>query len=118
MVYDEIVTDEPHDELARWIKLRRNGGFCVAATEAVQNSFTKIADHVTARYEGPFAAEFLRVADPWVIAHAMESKGAVITFETTNLGAKRVKIPNVCADLNVARMNLYDMLEKLGVKFR
>jgi hypothetical protein len=117
MVYDEIVADEPKDDLARWIKLRRNNGFCVPASEAVQTSFAQIADHVMNKYEGPFAAEFLRVADPWVIAHAMESNGTVITFETTSFGAKRVKIPNVCADLNVARMNLYDMLQSLGIKF-
>jgi hypothetical protein len=116
-VYDEIVKDGPSDELAQRLKNRRNKGFCVFPDRQVQEAYRKVADHVQANYESPFAAEFLSVADPWVIAYAMEGKGVVVTFESRSPGAKRVKIPNVCAALNVRFMNLYDMLQALGISF-
>ncbi len=117
MVYEEIVGDAPKDELAKWLKLRKSDGFCVSPSKQVQASFKKVADHVVANYSTPFSFEFLKVADPWIIAHAMESKGVVVTSEVKSLGTGRVKIPNVCADLDVPRMNLYAMIRALGIKF-
>jgi hypothetical protein len=117
MVYEEIVGDAPKDELAKWLKLRKSDGFCVSPSKQVQASFQKLADHVVANYAPPYSFEFLKVADPWIIAHAMESKGVVVTFEVKSLGTGRVKIPNICADLDVPRMNLYAMMKALGIKF-
>src|SRR6266705_7147156 len=109
MVYDEIVRNGPDDELARWLKNRRANGFCVTPSRAVQQAYTTVADHVQTTYESHHAAEFLHVADPWVIAHASENKGVVVTLENRQPGAKRVKIPNVCAALSVPFMSPYDM---------
>lgn len=116
LVYEEIVGDDPKDQLARWLKLRKADGFCVSPSKEVQASFNKIADHVAQKYAAPYSFEFLKVADPWLIAHAMQSNGVVVTFESKSLGAGRVKIPNVCADLDVPRMNLYAMMKALGIK--
>ena len=79
--------------------------------------FKNLADHVVANYGPPYSFEFLSVADPWLIAHAMESNGVVVTFEVKNLGSGRVKIPNICTDLNVPRVNLYAMMKALEIKF-
>jgi hypothetical protein len=116
MVYEEIVGDAPRDDLAKWLKLRKADGFCVNPSKEVQTSFQKVADHVVSKFDSPYSFEFLKVADPWIIAHALESKGVVVTFEAKSLGAGRVKIPNVCADLGVPRMNLYAMIRALGIK--
>jgi hypothetical protein len=118
MVYDEIVGDGPKDHLAQWLKLRKSQGFCVGANKEVQTCLKQVADHVIANYGTPYASEFLRVADPWLVAHAMECKGVVVTFETKSLGPGRVKIPNVCCDLHVPSISLYKMLSDLGIRFK
>jgi hypothetical protein len=117
MVYDEVVRNGPDDQLAKWLKLRRGNGFCVTSSESVQQVFNRIADHVQSSFESHHAFDFLSVADPWVVAHAMESNGVVVTFENLQPGAKRVKIPNVCKSLGVRFMNLYDLLQTLRIKF-
>jgi hypothetical protein len=118
MVYDEIVKDGPDDELAKWIKSRRAEGFCVTPDQSVQVQLRKIADHVQAHYRTHQAAKFLSDADPWVIAHALASNGIVVTFETFQPDAKKVKMPNVCNAMGVPFKNLYDMMQELGMTFR
>ncbi len=115
MVYDEIVTNGNDDDLAKWIKARKADGFCIPASKTVQNAMTKVSDHVIGAYPLHHAHEFLRVADPWIIAHALDGKGAVVTFEARKPG--RVRIPVVCKALGVPAMSLYDMLENLEIKF-
>jgi hypothetical protein len=118
MVYDEIVNNgHPEDDLTKWVKVRRTSGLFVPATPSVQKKFTTVADHINANYEQHHAVAFLAVADPWLIAHASESNGVVVTFESRQLGAKKVKIPNACAELNIPFINPYDMLEQLKITF-
>jgi hypothetical protein len=117
MVYEEIVKAGHEDELAKWVRVRRTSGMFVKASKEVQVKFQTIADHVVQHYEGYHVAEFLSVADPWLIAHAMEGHGTVVTFENRQPGARRVKIPNVCAALDVPFLNPYDMLQALNIKF-
>jgi Domain of unknown function (DUF4411) len=119
MVYEEIVSNlEGTDALVKWTRNRRQSGFFVASTSAaVQMEVRRIANHVIAHHPQRHAAEFLRGADPWLIAHAIESKGIVVTFETHQVGALRVKIPNVCDVFGVKCSNPYDMLENLKAEF-
>lgn len=117
MVYEEIVKDDREDEVSRWLKQRRLNGLCVTPSRSVQINFRVIADHVHSRYRLHQAAKFLAGADPWVIAHASDDNGAVVTFETYQANSQRVKIPNVCNDHGVQWMNLYDMIEELGISF-
>lgn len=107
MVYDEIVNDGPNDDLANWMKTHRTNGFCVTPDQSTQGALTSIADFVQATYGIHQAAKFLSDADPWVIAHALASDGIVVTFETLQPGAKKVKIPNVCKAMGVCFKNLY-----------
>lgn len=119
MVYDELIdNEEPRDELALWIKNRRQSGLFVAATHPVQVVMRTVADHVSGKYQQHHAAEFLRGADPWLVAHALHSKGVVVTHESDRkLNAKKVRIPNICAELRVPCINTYEMLDKLGAEF-
>lgn len=117
LVYDEIVRNVPDDELAKWLRVRRTQGFCITPGRSVQQSFQRVADHVQGKYSRHHAAVFLQVADPWVVAHALDDKGAVVTFESKQPNAKKVKIPNVCEALGVRYVDLYDMLEELQIRF-
>lgn len=59
------------------------------------------------------------LADPWVIAHAMNEKACVVTKEekVTAVNAKRIKIPNVCDNMKVRCINDFQLVEELGIHF-
>jgi len=54
-------------------------------------------------------------ADPFVIAKASVSGGAVVTLEKFKRNA--AKIPNICKDLEIDCMNLEDFMNSEGWKF-
>ena len=57
-------------------------------------------------------------ADPWVIAHAMATGGAVVTHEQKNPAiSNKVKIPNVCGHFGVRYIDVYLMLRERGVSW-
>jgi hypothetical protein len=121
MVYDEIVKGEtPTDELAQWIKSRRQSGLFVPPDRHVQEAEMRtVADYVQSKYEQYHVADFLGGADPWLIAHALNTGGVVVTHESRrHPNAKKVRIPDVCAALHVRCNNVFDMLETLGADFR
>ena len=115
MVYDELT--DGTDLLAQWCKRRRKG-LSVAATKEVQKCYGDIANHVCGNYSAAKAHEFLRGADGWVIAHAMDmgTSGIVVTQESTRHRQAKVKVPTVCTALSVKCINTYDMLEVLDFR--
>ncbi len=116
MVYDEWTAGS--DDLANWVKDRRNNGLCVEPTESVQSKFRVIADYVNRTYEQPQAQRFLEGADPWVIAQAKEDDATVVTHEKfVGPDSSRVKIPNICRQFNVDWCDLYSMLRALRARF-
>jgi hypothetical protein len=122
LVYDEIVTNETAtDELAKWVKARRRSGLFVPPGRDVQTAMGTVADYVQANCESHHAADFLRGADPWLIAHALHTDGIVVTHESkrpTGVRKGRIRIPQVGGALGVRCINMYDMLEALGADFR
>ena len=120
MVYQEIVNnEEPLDDLATWIKARRQSGLFVEANADVQKAMNVVADYVMEKYEQQHAGHFLSGADPWLIAHAIQSKGVVVTHESTkHPQAKAARIPDVCDALNVPCIDTYELLERLKADFK
>ncbi|MGI8553865.1 MAG: DUF4411 family protein [Dehalococcoidia bacterium] len=116
LVYQELTYDND-DELSTWVKQRRNLLF-LEPDEAVQTTFSRIADYVKHRYDEANAAKFLGGADPWVIAHAGTHGGTVVTMEArVPSNSLKVKIPNVCDQFRVPSVGLYDMLRNLRASF-
>ena len=123
-VYEELTTEFHDDELAAWARERKDTHF-VEPDDAVQASFTRIADYVLAIYAQAFAHPFLDGADPWLVAYAMTHGGRVVTLETmanlpnpdrqTGRINARVKIPNICSQFGVQPASLPQMLRELGV---
>jgi hypothetical protein len=113
-VYDEIVAG--NDPLADWFAQREEKGLSIIASEVVCRNYTRIADHVTTSHSAHQAAEFLRGGDGWVIAHAMEEKGIVVTQESVRSVKAKVKVPAVCEHFGVVCRNTYEMLEALDFK--
>jgi predicted transport protein len=116
MSFQEIT--DGNDELAKWCKERRNiGYFCVKSSHRdVQSRYEVIAEHVAKKYKPHQVAEFLKGADGWVIAHALESHGYVVTDENRRYPSK-VKIPIVAKDIGGTWKTLFDMCKELNASF-
>lgn len=107
-----------NDELAKWCKERKAlGFFCVRPDRKVQERFGTIADYVCGKYKQHQAAEFLRGADGWVIAHALETQGFVVTEENLHHNKSKIKIPTVAKALHAPWKTTFDMCRDLGAKF-
>jgi hypothetical protein len=118
-VYQEVAENEKHeDELAKWVKHRREKGLCVAPSKAVQGRVQEITEHVFAKYIFVEAWDFSKGADPWVIAHALEDQGIVVTKESDlHPNAQKARIPDVCDHFGVKCVNTLEMLKQLKAKF-
>jgi len=113
----EEITDG-NDELARWCKTRKTiGYFCVKSGKPIQEHYGTIADYVNQTYKPHQVAEFLKGADGWVIAHALETQGFVVTEENVKHNKSKIKIPLVCKALSVSWKSTVDMCKELGAKF-
>lgn len=116
MVYRELVFG--NDQLAKWVSSRKQNGLCVKASRSVQNRMNQVADFVYTHYKPHQSADFLRGADPWLIAHALDCIGIVVTQESDRQPeAQKARIPDVCAGFSVGCINIYEMLNRLGAKF-
>lgn len=118
LVYDELV--KGNDELAAWIKERKASGWFLPVDDIeTQQNFRQIANWIVGRqYTQAAQAAFLGGADPWLIAKAMTLGGTVVTQETFDeKSKKRVKIPNVCREVNVPYINTFDLLRRTGARF-
>jgi hypothetical protein len=114
-VSDEIAAGS--DELTVWAK--QNGSDLFRATDAsVATKFGTVSAWVTTQQYEPAAINtFLQVADFYLIAHALAGRHTVVTHEVPANSTKRVKIPNVCAGLNLHFMTPYEMLRIEKARF-
>jgi hypothetical protein len=111
MVYDELI--DGNDDLAGWFKQRREKGLCHHANETVQQQYGSVANYVATKFKPHQAAEFLIGADGWLIAHAMNGDGVVVTQESDRSHKSKIKIPTICKVFGVRCMNTYQMLAAL-----
>lgn len=115
MVYEEVIRSE--DDLSKWIK---NGKLPVRkidekVTECLKEIYSKdpihkhLVDNIKQR----------SLADPWIIAHAINEEATVVTQENkeTAINSKRIKIPNVCDNMGVRWINDFQMIEELEIQF-
>ena len=116
MVYYELV--DGNDELAEWIKERKDSKIFVKPNDIVQSNNGKIANYVNEEYPSYQSKVFLEKADSWVIAQAMSDDSVVVTFEVlVPEVSNKVKIPNICNVFNVQYIEPYEMMRKCKVQF-
>lgn len=114
-VCDEITRTE--DDLASWLKASAipiqqiDGGVtkCLSLIYSANPSHKFLVDNTRQR----------SLADPWVIAHALNSNACVVTKENleTAVNSKRIKIPNVCQNMGIRWINDFDFIKELNIKF-
>lgn len=117
-VYDELADKE--DELAEWIKRRRDSGFFLEVNDsATQQCYIDIVTRVQAAdYTEAAKSDFFKGADPWLIAKAKVLNASVVTHEGYNPDAKRkVYIPNICRQFSVSYQDTFSLLRKLSASF-
>jgi len=128
-VYEEIAVNKdktkPSDDLQKWIEMLVVHKKSIKTAEIV-SAYQEIVNYIND--SGKYSDSAKRVwfelnhADPWLVATAKAEKHKIITFEVKR-GARpkgqgwgRVQIPNVCEDLEIECLNLFDVLRELGFK--
>jgi len=114
-VYKEIIRTD--DDLSKWLKSSNIP--IEKITESVVANWKRILD---ADPEHQKLVDNIRgrsLADPWVIAHAMDKKATVVTKEIkeTALNSKRIRIPNVCDNVGVRWIDDFKFIDELNIKF-
>ena len=115
-VYSEL--EDGDDELASWVRERRESGLFAEPDTIVQQRFREIAEYVESTYPRHESQEFLAKADPWIVAHGKAEGSVAVTHEIlVPANSSRVKIPNVCVHFGVEYINPYVMLRELNARF-
>ena len=115
MVSEEILRTD--DDLSQWLKtsnipirkIDENVTNCLKSIYSANPIHKFLVDNTKAR----------SLADPWVIAHAINEGAIVVTKEekVTAINSKRIKIPNVCENMDNEWMNDFKMVRELNIKF-
>lgn len=114
-VYEEITRTE--DDLSKWLKvskipIRKTSESVIKCLQSIYASnplHINLVDNVKGR----------SLADPWVIAHALDESATVVTKEEkiTAINSLKVKIPNVCDNMDVRWMDDFEFVAELDIRF-
>lgn len=114
-VFDEIAKSD--DDLLDWLKSSRIPVLKVdgSVTSQLQRIYQTNEKH-------KFLVDNTKqrsLADPWVIAHALNENAIVVTKEekVTAMNSNRIKIPNVCDNMGVPWMNDFQLVKELNIRF-
>lgn len=114
-VADEIAAGA--DELTGWAQQHAADLFRPTGATVVAQFGTVSTWAMGQQYEPAAINTFLQVADFYLIAHALAGNHTVVTHELPSNSTKHIKIPNVCAGLNVRFMTPYAMLRAERARF-
>lgn len=116
-VKDELTNG--NDDLAQWAK-DHSHLFIPNDDELTQQSYIQVVQYVMSLQGIKTGAqdEFLRGADPWLIAKAIVTRATIVTHEKLDRNIKRkILIPNVCENFGVKYIDTFDLLHDLEAKF-
>ncbi len=114
-VGDEL--EAGNDDLAQWAK-ERGPAFFLPPDAQIGPAFRQVSDWVNGQgYEQAAIATFMRVADYYLVAHALAHGLTVVTHELPSSTKKKVKIPNACIGMGIEHMTPYEMLRREGARF-
>ena len=113
-VYDELGEAGDGDPLKNWA--RANKQHFVAPDSRVVACYQRVIAWAKNNYDSPAVVEFQRVADSWIVAHALAHGWVVVTHEKSAPRSKRrIKIPDACVALGVECLNPFMMLRNRGM---
>jgi len=109
-----------NDDLTKWASSEFHQAFASTDDQDVIASYGGIIQWVTSQpqFLDAAKAEFANGADGWLVAYAKARGRVVVTQEVPNPEVRRkVPIPNVCQAFNVAFVDTFEMLRRLGVRW-
>ena len=113
-VYDELGEAGDGDPLKDWA--RANKQHFVAPDSRVVACYQRVIAWAKNNYDSPAVVEFQRVADSWIVAHALAHGWVVVTHEKSAPRSKgRIKNPDAGAALGVECLNPFMMLRDRGM---
>ena len=113
-VYDELGEAGDGDPLKDWA--RANKQHFVTPDSRVVACYQRVIAWAKNNYDSPAVIEFQRVADSWIVAHALANGWVVVTHEKSAPRSKRrIKIPDACAALGVECLTPFMMLRDMGM---
>lgn len=125
MVKSEL--ENGNDSLPEWVN-NQNFEICSHISPRVINNYSNVMNYIQTCgfYNDKGLASWARneVADPWLVAAAMEYGYIIVTFErgdrnlTTRNKVGKVKIPDVASHFNVICIDLYDMMRRLKMNIQ
>ena len=118
LVFDEL--KDGKDELATWVKKRRQSLFYLASSSKSVAGYVDSLGAWAERegYQEHVIEEFMSGADPFLAGVAAEGGLTVVTLEKPARGRKsKVKLPDACDHLGVEWEDTFGMLRNLGARF-
>ncbi|MFC1743116.1 DUF4411 family protein [Candidatus Riflebacteria bacterium] len=109
-VFKEI--EKKDDDLKAWLKKRPQ--IFRDIDEEVQRNLINILKQYPRLID---SKKNRSMADPFVIAQAIESKAIVVTEEGSSPGSKSPKIPDVCKNLKIPCINILTFMREIKIKF-
>lgn len=110
-------SDKTEDDLSKWLKRStipihkptENVIACWQKILQADPSHRLLVDNIKGR----------SLADPWLIAHALDRNATVVTKENMDsaMNSKRIRIPNVCKNMGVRCIDDFEFIKEIGVKF-
>ncbi len=107
------------DELAEWIKAQPTS-FALKPKPQDQPSLQQVSEWAVGatQYRSGAAAQFLAVADYFLVSQALSLGFTVVTHEEpAPLATKKIKIPDACQAVGVTWMAPWRMLRTEGARF-
>ena len=115
MVNEEIIRTD--DDLSKWLK---KSSISVLEIDANVTNLLKIIFAADPSHKNLVDNTKQRsLADPWLIAHAINENAIIVTKEekVTAANSSRIKIPNVCDNMGVPWINDFQLIDKLNIQF-
>lgn len=105
------------DDLATWAKERGERFFLKPDPRLVEAFGPLSAWATTQSFDDAAVYTFLRVADYYLIAHALAHGSVVVTHEVPSDSKKKIKIPNACIGVGIKCVTPYEMLRSERARF-
>lgn len=114
-VREEILAGE--DDLADWVAELPSEFFLDETPEVISSTRALVKWATGNGYTQEAVAEFLDAADLFLVAHAVAGDHTVVTLEGGKPhGMNKIKIPDVCAAMNVRCIKTFEMLTSESVR--
>lgn len=118
-VYEEVVRgskkkDEVEEPIIGWMKTRKDDGLRIKSTKEDQLLVGQICTRAFEMLDRVKAQEFIKGADPFLIAHAKLDSGFLVTQENKR---KEHRIPQLCREFGVDYINMFEMNDALDAEF-